>query len=222
MPKKKCCKDSGSGDIPSWFMTYSDVITLLMTFFILLLTFASNQPEFFSQVQVVAFGGGGSTGMAAESDSFIDANVPVLRFRPTAARITTTGTETPPMETDLARETLSKGLESLKQPNLLADSERIRLRTPMSLMRDDDGLPTQHALMQMELLAPQLLSMPIELGFRTSSPEDTEFCVNLAVAMFDQLKIPLGRISVSEVSTSTVGPGQLEMLITRQDLTTTR
>ena len=28
-------------EIPAWFMTYSDVITLLMTFFILLLTFAT-------------------------------------------------------------------------------------------------------------------------------------------------------------------------------------
>ena len=50
-------------DIPSWVMTFSDVITLLMTFFILLLTFASNTPEKFEQVQVSMFSGGGATGI---------------------------------------------------------------------------------------------------------------------------------------------------------------
>ena len=63
MPKKDCCPPPVAG-IPSWFLTYTDVITLLMTFFILLLTFATSEPEFLSKVQVVAFGGGGSTGVA--------------------------------------------------------------------------------------------------------------------------------------------------------------
>ena len=40
-------------DIPAWFMTYSDVITLLMTFFILLLTFATTEPERFRKIDIV-------------------------------------------------------------------------------------------------------------------------------------------------------------------------
>ena len=51
-------------DIPAWFMTYSDVITLLMTFFILLMTFATNEPERFERMQVSMFGGSGATGLA--------------------------------------------------------------------------------------------------------------------------------------------------------------
>lgn len=220
--KKNCCKDGNSGEIPSWFMTYSDVITLLMTFFILLLTFSTNEPEFFSKVQVVAFGGGGSTGMAAKSDSFIDANTPVLRHRPRAARVSTIGAETPPTETNPAHQTLSKGLESLREPNLLADAERIRIQTPMSLMRNDNGLPTEFAIFQISQLAPQLISMPLELGFKAGSKEDAEFCVSLAVEMFRQLKIPLGRVSVSQVDPQTLGPGQMEMILTRQDMNSVR
>ena len=41
-------------------MTFSDVITLLMTFFILLLTFATNEPESFSRIETSMFGGGGT------------------------------------------------------------------------------------------------------------------------------------------------------------------
>ena len=39
-------------DVPLWFMTYSDVITLMMTFFILLLTFSTSDPERFEQMKV--------------------------------------------------------------------------------------------------------------------------------------------------------------------------
>ena len=75
-----------SGEVPTWFMTYSDVVTLLMTFFILLLTFASSDPEHFEKVQISLSGEGGSTGFAdpmlkeTKRDSF------AARIRPKASR----------------------------------------------------------------------------------------------------------------------------------------
>ncbi|MEO2030740.1 MAG: flagellar motor protein MotB [Planctomycetaceae bacterium] len=222
MGKKLCCSDSKAGEIPSWFMTYSDVITLMMTFFILLLTFSTNEPEFFSKVQVVAFGGGGSTGRAGASDNALDQNVPIARYRPDAARKTTWGTETPPMETDHAQQTLAKGLAALEQTHLLADADRIRLLSPLSAMRDENGQPTAHGWQQVRMLAPQLINMPVELGFRATSQEDADFCINLAVTMFAELGVPLGRISVSLVEPSIVPRGHLEMMLTRQDKNSTR
>jgi len=59
-------EEPNSGDIPAWFMTYSDVITLLMTFFILLMTFSTTEPENFGRMQVVMFGGGNSSGVARQ------------------------------------------------------------------------------------------------------------------------------------------------------------
>ena len=50
---KKCICSPGSAEVPTWFMTYSDVITLLMTFFILLLTFATNEPESFERMHSI-------------------------------------------------------------------------------------------------------------------------------------------------------------------------
>jgi len=220
MGKHKCPEPVG--EIPSWFMTYSDVITLMMTFFILLLTFATNEPEFFSSFQVVAFGGGGSTGMASPSENFVNQDVPIARYRPNAARRATRGSETPPMETDAVQHTLSKGLKALEQTNLLADADRIRLLSPMSIMRTDEGELTTHAIHQIEMLAPQLINMPVELGFRTSSQEDADFCIMVALAMFEDLGVPLGRISVSTVASSTIPRGHLEMMLTREDKNSTR
>ena len=61
----KKCKCEKAADIPEWIVTYSDTITLLMTFFILLLTFATSEPEKFQQLQSVMFGGSRATGMVA-------------------------------------------------------------------------------------------------------------------------------------------------------------
>ena len=99
------------GDIPAWFMTYSDVITLLMTFFILLLTFATTEPERFEKSVSSTFSAGGAaTGTAGKKldgnnfDSFIN------RLRPPAARIAMRGAEMPPIVREPAKATFGDGL----------------------------------------------------------------------------------------------------------------
>ena len=89
-------------------------------------------------------------------------------------------------------------------------------------MRDENGQPTAHGWQQVRMLAPQLINMPVELGFRATSQEDADFCINLAVTMFAELGVPLGRISVSLVEPSIVPRGHLEMMLTRQDKNSTR
>lgn len=217
--KKKCCADGGGGDIPAWFMTYSDVITLLMTFFILLLTFSTNEPEFFSKVQVVAFGGGGLSGVAGEVDSAVDLDTPIVRYRPPAARISARGAEHAPTEIDPATESLSKGLQSLDETDELCEAERIRMKSPIGLLRDSEGRPTPEAIMQMEMVAEQLRNMPVELAFRTGNDQDAEFCIKLALAMTEHLEVPLGRISVGAADPGELKPGYLNMIITRTNMT---
>ena len=103
-------------DIPAWFMTYSDVITLLMTFFILLLTFATSEPESFERMQMTVFGGGGATGIAGETDTPLDKDAIVARFRPKSSRVTVRGSETPPRDREPVSTSLAKGLEGLHEP----------------------------------------------------------------------------------------------------------
>ena len=104
-----------SGDVPVWFMTYSDVITLLMTFFILLLTFATNEPEQFERMQSSMFQMGGSTGIAGEDDGPLDKDAIVTRFRPRSSRATRRGSEMPPHSREHVTESINKGLEGLQE-----------------------------------------------------------------------------------------------------------
>jgi chemotaxis protein MotB len=74
-------------DIPAWFMTYSDVITLLMTFFILLLTFSTTEPERFEKVRSTTFTAGGATGLVGPKIEGPPNDSWVNRVRPPAARL---------------------------------------------------------------------------------------------------------------------------------------
>lgn len=213
---KDCCPEP-KGQVPEWFMTYSDVITLLMTFFILLLTFASNEPEFFAQVQVVTFGGGGSTGVAGESDNLLDQDSVVLRERPNASRRSTRGSEMPPFETDPATESVAKGLKALENSDELADAERVQMQTPLSVLRSGDGKPTPLALQQLRMLALQMKNLPLAAEFRVSSQNDADFCLDYGLTMTDVFGITPGRISITVADASITPPGALQIVVSRTD-----
>ncbi|MDG2469722.1 MAG: flagellar motor protein MotB [Pirellulaceae bacterium] len=66
MAKERSAPPPKLDSVPAWFLTYCDVIILLMTFFVLLLTFASTEPERFEQIQKTLFSGAGSTGLVGE------------------------------------------------------------------------------------------------------------------------------------------------------------
>ncbi len=113
--RKKSPPPESNGDVPLWFMTYSDVITLMMTFFILLLTFATSEPERFEQMKISVFGASGATGLVDEKPEGIEKDSWALRVRPRASRLTSRGSEVPPVERDAPRESLDKGLKGLEQ-----------------------------------------------------------------------------------------------------------
>ena len=126
-------------DIPSWLMTFSDVITLLMTFFILLLTFATNEPEKFERIQVSMFGGGGATGMAAEAEGPLDYDALLLRERQRSGRISQVGSEMPPIHSDAVYETLNKGVAGLENDEMRELSTQHGVVIPWSLFMTSDG-----------------------------------------------------------------------------------
>ena len=100
-------------DVPAWVMTFSDVITLLMTFFILLLTFATNTPETFDRLQVTMFGGGGSTGFVSEVEG-MDRDELLTRMRARVGRTTAAGSAMPPLYSDPTFASLEKNFAGLE------------------------------------------------------------------------------------------------------------
>src|SRR5690554_3110819 len=114
MARQQAPESDTSGQVPLWFVTYSDVITLLMTFFILLLTFATSEPEKFEQMQTTMYGSSGARGMLDKARESKDRDSLLVRQRPNSARIAVRGSEMPPIYSDPVLQSLSKGMKSLE------------------------------------------------------------------------------------------------------------
>ncbi len=215
MGKKKgpCCAD-GPAEVPVWFMTYSDVITLLMTFFILLLTFATSEPEHFSRMQVAAFGGGSSSGLAGKNDEPFDQDAFLLRVRPQSARLTIRGSETPPIDTDPSYQSLDKGVEALKTPHDLADVDRLSITIPLPVMIDGDGKVTAVGHQQLRMISTQMRRMPLDVKLEVPRSQDVDACLALANALTKRGNIAPGRISVG-ADVASVAAGQLRLSLIR-------
>ncbi|MCA9008249.1 MAG: flagellar motor protein MotB [Planctomycetaceae bacterium] len=204
MASGKCRCPPPPMEIPKWFVTYSDVITLLMTFFILLLTFANSEPENFEKMQVATFGGAGSGGLAGPPTKGIDKDSVNVRYRPSSSRSTPRGTEMTPTELTPIGDAASKGLDALDNPEELASAERTSTTLLMESLRDGNGQLTSQAMQQLRMIAIQMKSLPLSADLQISAPDDLDFAVGMARYMQDELNVPSGRLSVS-IGTSTVG-----------------
>lgn len=194
-------------------MTYSDVITLLMTFFILLLTFANSEPENFEKMQVATFGAAGSGGLAGPPSKGLDKNSMTVRYRPSTARRTPRGAEMTPTEMTAVGESASKGLDALENPEELASAERISTLSYVENLRDENGQMTPQAVQQLRLVAIQMKSLPLSADLQVSDPANIDFAVGMARYMQDELKVPSGRLSVS-VGTSAIN-NTMKLTMTR-------
>ena len=160
MGREKPPEEPGD-DIPAWFMTYSDVITLLMTFFILLLTFATTEPERFEKSISTMFSSGSATGIAGENMKQIDRDSFINRLRVPASRIAMRGSSMPPITHEPADETFGKGLRALddkerKENELTSHYFDISLST---LFEREGGL-SETGITTLRQLSKQLREMP--------------------------------------------------------------
>ena len=217
MARKKKSGGSGSGDIPMWFMTYSDVITLLMTFFILLLTFATDEPEVFKKMKTSMFGGKGSVGIASSEKENFDRESLTVRLRPKLGRKTQRGTETPPMHSEVVSEAMDDGIRSLSEESDLARFDRMTMEaSAAAFMKDDDTL-TSTALHHIKLLAFQMKRMPIDATFEVSSEKYVPLAIQMADILTTELKVPTGRIGVALVTDETAPRDGLRITVSRQE-----
>lgn len=201
-----------TGDVPVWFMTYSDVITLLMTFFILLLTFATNEPERFERMQMTMFGGGGGTGIAGKADSPLDKDAIVSRYRPKSSRVTIRGSETPPKNTEHVSESLAKGLEGLSDHQFDPNTSYEINMTINQLVRDGKILSVGQQRMRM--LAIQLSQGSSTAVMGVSNSQALPDAILLVETLYG-LGVPPGKLAVS-VNGATDRQGQVSIELTHE------
>jgi flagellar motor protein MotB len=193
-------------DIPAWFMTYSDVITLLMTFFILLLTFATTEPERFEKVTVSVFGSAGATGMAGHKHDQLDRNSWSQRVRPRSARIAMQGSEMPPIVKDSPQSAVGSGLESVSEEAAKKDvMKTFAFELPIDRLVNANLTVTQKGEQVAQKLSEQLRSLSIHCALELSDRQMADRVCAFAHHLYHVQKARPGQIGTSLVDDVSTG-----------------
>jgi len=183
-------------DVPLWFMTYSDVITLMMTFFILLLTFASSEPERFEQMKISVFGGNGASGLAGKRPDGLEKDSWSVRVRPRSSRLTDRGSEVPPIEKDAPMESLGKGLAGLEENEQRQTVEIVTIVVPGNSIGSRQGELYEFGEHNMKMLANMIQTHSYQVTFEVSGNSQLnralacmEFLYNVHGIDADQLSV---------------------------------
>lgn len=182
-------------DIPSWLMTFSDVITLLMTFFILLLTFATNQPETFERVQVAMFSGGGAAGIAGPPQGPLELDSIITRIRPRSGRLTKRGAEIPPVHVDPTMKSVNAGLKGLENEEDRELSTLHATSLPISSLIEADK-PSSQAATLLRMLAAQMRNKPFTAQLLVRRKDDLAAAHLLAWSLHTEHGVDSSKIGV--------------------------
>lgn len=199
-------------DVPAWVMTFSDVITLLMTFFILLLTFSSTTPETFDRMQISLFGHGGSSGFIADADGMVK-DALLMRTRARTGRVSQDGSPIPPAYSDPDLETLDKGLAGLDEDDVREITTTHHIRQKVDSLVDAKGNLTSLGVQQMKMLSVQLRKRPLNVDFACASETEYEKSLKLIDHLMEKERIHPARLGTALL------PGQVasdEILIVVQ------
>ena len=203
-------------DIPAWFMTYSDVITLLMTFFILLLTFATTEPERFEKSVSSMFSNGSATGTAGEKMKSIDHDSIAQRLRMPASRIAMRGSEMPPITRAPANETWGDGLRSLseeeqKQNELTSHTFEV----PLAVIFNSKQEMTDQGKQISSMLAKQLRDLPFRASLEFSSDDSVETVADMLEYLYHTEMTRPGQIGMSVSRDPRLKPDHVRIVVER-------
>lgn len=212
--KKKKFEEPGD-DIPAWFMTYSDVITLLMTFFILLLTFATAEPESFEQMQVNLYGGKGGSGPAGELPEDKEKESILFRVRPRAARLTIHGSDQAPQYSDPVFEQFGEGVEGLEDPLDTTFQSSHKMQMPLAMLLTPEEKLTPQGEQRLRMISKQLAKSDTQLLFEVNAETDLPKAISLALLMANETGAPASRIGVSATNDKEVTAGSIRLVMRR-------
>ncbi len=207
-------------DVPKWFMTYSDVITLLMTFFILLLTFATNEPERFEKMKISMFGGTGSSGIAGQKTTGVDQDSLVVRVRPKSSRQAERGAEMPPVEKDAAEYALQKGLAGLEEDELKFQTKLVAITLPINQLADRRGQLYEYGQKTLGMIGHLARQRPFSVNFQTNNRQHVERLVAFVDYLQQQQGIELGRVGVQYMHDAPGDPHNVTVVLQIIDGTT--
>src|SRR5437899_1824267 len=105
----------GGGHGAGWIVTYSDMVTLLMTLFIVIVTFGTKQTERYSKKNDSVVGGKGGTGAVGPNSQGADRTAVLVRLTP-LGRPVVHGSEAPPLYSDPCPNPIESVLNEFQNP----------------------------------------------------------------------------------------------------------
>lgn len=206
--------DEPEDDVPAWVMTFSDVITLLMTFFILLLTFATNTPETFDRLQVTMFAGGGSTGFAGDVDG-MDKDAILTRMRARSGRTAEDGSTMPPLYSDPTLASMAESVAGLDEKEKVRNlSNDYHLTQKLDSIVGSKGVSSIGA-QQMKMLAKQMRKLPLKLDLVVGDESQVARALELQRHMTEVQALGIATIGIS-VSPDHVASNDVLFVITKE------
>ncbi len=189
---------SGTGShAGSWIVTYSDMITLLMAFFIALITFASksNTGKEHENRNALMESGSGRDLAGTQRKETIPKNAVVwrLRFRPTSA--SETGAEFAPLYLDPSADMSTSVLQALLTASSGKLSNCYLLRLPVDLLLGSNGKIKPSGKNMLLAIARNLREMPYDFQFQVPTREQVPEAVELCMFLSTEAGIHPGRLA---------------------------
>ncbi len=189
-------ESGGGGHGASWIVTYSDMITLLMTLFIVIVTFGTKQQDRSSKKTNSLVGGKGGTGAAGHNSQGADRTAVMLRVTP-LGRPVVHGSEAPPMYSDLPLEPVESVVNALDQtpPGRLSDNYRLRVSATF-LFAGEERLSDSgtHAL---ESFAAAVRQLPYDIQIQVNTAGRLPQAARVMQYLFQIAGIHPGRIGIA-------------------------
>ncbi len=127
-PEKKCPKCDCSGGAPAWMVTFSDLVTLLLTFFVLLLSMANMEEIKFAEASASIRSAFGAHSLPAPSKY----SIPIIPSPPIS--------KFSPIQNEMASKVYKRIQSQLKSDNIPEDVELIKKENGTIILRINNSV----------------------------------------------------------------------------------
>ncbi len=187
----------GGGHGGSWIVTYSDMITLLMAFFICIITFASKETEKFDPKKDSLIGNAGGSGIASTaSKGTLEQDSAVWRLRIRQARASESGAEMAPLYQNPSLQTTAHILQALDEAEAGRMRDDFAVRLPRSLLFEKDDRLSSSGVRLLHALAVNLRDLPYDLQFQVGRDDHVGQAVKLCGFLASQEGYEPARLAV--------------------------